>query len=99
MGGEALAEVQKRDGDGGERDWEENTERHSQRLLCAKHCSSCVCVCACRLTCERQLSFPDSDEGNSTILTQILGKGLFFSALPPSPLFSLPSVNPGFTTT
>lgn len=46
-GGGALAEVQKRHGDGRERDWEENTGRHSQRLLCAKHCSSCVCVCVC----------------------------------------------------
>lgn len=40
------------------------------------------------------------DSGNGAILTQILGKGPFFPALPPSlTLFSLPSVNPGFTTT
>lgn len=61
---------------------------HSKRMLC-KGIVICVCLRAgSHASASCPLSTPpQTDEGNSAILTQILGKGPF-SALPPSP-FSL----------
>lgn len=71
-----------------ERDHKENTEAHGERMLCESIVTG-VRLCAglhVSISCPL-LTLPQTDEGNTAIPTQILGKGPF-SALPHS-LFSL----------